>query len=46
MQQGNIDKYKVSSSQIMGLGRLKKVVEFLFEIINDDAVSRILVRLC
>ena len=44
VQQGNIDKYKVSSSQIMGIRTIKegKVGISYSEIINDDAASRMI----
>ena len=44
VQQGNIDKYKVSSSQIMGIRTIKegKVGISYSEIINDDTASRMI----
>ena len=44
VQNGNIDKYKVSSSQIMGIRTIKegRVGISYSEVINDDAASRMI----
>ena len=44
IQQGNIDKYKVSSSQIMGIRTIKdgKVGLSYSEVINDEAADRMI----